>query len=97
MTQLYYAVTREQGPNWDPARPLREQAKWDEHAAFMDGLVDEGFIILGGPIGDGSRTLLIVAADREQDIEPRFAADPWVPMRMLRIVGIEPWEILLRA
>ena len=29
-------------------RDMREQDGWDEHAKFMDGLVDEGFILLGG-------------------------------------------------
>jgi hypothetical protein len=28
----------------------------------MDGLVDDGFIILGGPVGDGEQTLHIVEA-----------------------------------
>jgi hypothetical protein len=45
----YYAVTREPVERWDSSRPMREQDKWDEHAAFMDGLADEGFILLGGP------------------------------------------------
>ena len=50
---IYYAVTRERGENWDARLPMRRQAKWDEHAAFMDALADEGFIVLGGPLGDG--------------------------------------------
>jgi hypothetical protein len=46
-----FAVRLVHGPNWDPRRPIRGQDRWDEHAAFMDGLVDDGFIILGGPVG----------------------------------------------
>src|SRR5207302_366946 len=70
---------------------------WDEHAAFMDGLAGEGFIVLGGPLGDGSSFLHVVDAATEQEITARFAADPWTPMELLRILSIEPWEILLRA
>jgi hypothetical protein len=44
-----FAVRLVHGPGWDPARPIRQQDGWDGHAAFMDGLVDDGFIILGGP------------------------------------------------
>ena len=44
-----FAVTMVHGPHWDRSRPIREQDGWDEHAAFMDGLVDDGLIILGGP------------------------------------------------
>ena len=41
------------GPAYDRSRPRREQRGWDEHAAFMGGLLAEGFVVLGGPIGDG--------------------------------------------
>ena len=30
------------GPQRDLARDAREQPRWDEHAAFIDGLVAEG-------------------------------------------------------
>jgi len=39
----FFAVTLETGPNWDYSRARRDQDAWDEHAAFMDGLVDDGF------------------------------------------------------
>jgi hypothetical protein len=44
-----FAVTLVNGPRYDESRPRREQDGWDEHAAFMDALVDDGFVILGGP------------------------------------------------
>jgi uncharacterized protein YciI len=90
-----FALTEVSGPNWDASRPRREQDAWDEHAAFMDGLVDDGFVVLGGPIGDGERVLLVVEASDEGEIEARFAADPWLPMGILRIEKIEPWTIWL--
>jgi hypothetical protein len=37
----YYLVTQEWGPAWDSSRARREQAGWDEHAAFMDALVED--------------------------------------------------------
>ena len=36
----------------------------------MDGLVDDGFVFLGGPIGDSDRNLLVVEATDEQEIDP---------------------------
>jgi len=74
---------------------MREQLGWDKHAAFMDALAADGFVVLGGPLGDGSRILLIVDAEDEADITARLADDPWTPMGLLRIATIEPWEILL--
>ena len=91
----YYAVTESRGPNWDPSRARRQQDKWDDHGAFMDGLVDDGFVVLGGPLGDGDEVLLVVRADSEAEIEARFAEDPWLPMEVLTIAKIERWQIWL--
>lgn len=91
----YFAVFREPGAGWDRSHPMRQQDRWDAHAAFMDALADEGFVVVGGPLGGGSQFLLIINAESEAAIEARLAADPWVPMRLLRIARIEPWEILL--
>jgi uncharacterized protein len=90
-----FAVRMEKGPSWDASRGRREQDAWNEHAAFMDGLVDDGFVILGGPIGDGEQTMHAIEAEDERAIETRFAADPWAPMGMLQIAKIEPWTIWL--
>lgn len=89
-----FAVTNLHGPAWDPTRALREQDAWDEHAAFMDGLADDGFVLLGGPLGD-DRALLIVNAGSEEEVRERLARDPWTPMRMLRVESVAPWEVLL--
>jgi uncharacterized protein YciI len=91
----HFAVTVEHGPAWDDSRPMREQDEWDAHARYMDELVDDGFIVLGGPLGDGQRVLLAVSAEDENEIEARFAADPWRPMGLLVTAKIEAWEILL--
>lgn len=95
---IYYAVTRECGENWDARLPMREQEKWDEHARFMDALVDDGLVVLGGPLGEGEEQfLLIFNAESRQAIEARLAYDPWTPMGLLRVAKVERWEILLGA
>ncbi len=93
----YYAVIRERGENWNASLPMRQQEQWDEHAMFMDALAEEGFIVLGGPLDDGEKILLIVNAQSEQEIAARFADDPWTPAGLLRITKVERWEILLRS
>lgn len=90
---IYFLVTHGTGPNWDPARPRREQAAWTEHAAAMDALVKEGVIILGGPI-DSTRALVLVAARDAEDAEARLLRDPWKPMGILRVESVARWEIL---
>jgi len=91
----HFAVRLVHGPGWDSTRPIREQDGWDEHAAFMDGLVDDGFVILGGPVGNGEQTLHVVEAVNEQDVKTRFARDPWASARLLQIGVIEPWALWL--
>ena len=95
---IYYAVLRERGEHWNARLPMRQQEQWEQHAAFMDALADEGIVILGGPLGDGEeKFLLIVAADSEQAIEAWLADDPWTPARLLHTASVERWEILLSA
>jgi uncharacterized protein YciI len=93
----YFVVIREAGPAWAPASSIREQEQWTEHAAFMDALVDDGFVVLGGPLGDGPTTLLIVDAGSEDEIRARLAQDPWTPLGLLQISKIEPWDVLLSS
>ena len=64
----------------------------------MDGLVDEGVVVLGGPVGegDGEDSLLVVDLANEAAIRDLLAGDPWVD-EMLTIKSIEPWSIWLRG
>ena len=48
----YFVVIRGQGPAWVDSLPMREQGDWAGHAAFMNTLTEDGFVVLGGPIGD---------------------------------------------
>jgi uncharacterized protein YciI len=92
-----FVVTRERGPDWDEARAMREQDGWDDHAAFMDALADEGFVVLGGPLGTGDRRFMhVVEAASVDAVRERLATDPW-EARQLATVAIEPWQILLSS
>jgi hypothetical protein len=92
---MMFAVRLERGGPWDWSRDLREQDGWDEHATFMDSLVYDGFIVLGGPIGGGREILHAIEAPSEEAVRERLAEDIWHQNRMLRITSIEPWTILL--
>jgi hypothetical protein len=60
---MFLVVLRRSGPEWDPGRPLEEQSDWTAHAAFMDDLVADGFIVLGGPLADEERVAHAVEAE----------------------------------
>jgi uncharacterized protein YciI len=63
----------------------------------MDALTDEGFVVLGGPVGegDGEDAVNVVEADSVAEVKARLAEDPWGE-DMLAPRRIEPWTILLR-
>ena len=93
----YFLVKRTHGKSWDASRLRREQSGWEEHAAFMDALVEEGVIVLGGPVGegDGHSALLVMEANDSDEVRERLASDPWGE-DMLVTASIEPWSIFLR-
>lgn len=91
----YFAVRRVRGPAWNRALAMRAQAHWAEHAAFMNGLAAEGFVVLGGPLGEGEEVLLVINSVGEDVVRARLAADPWSKSGLLEIWHVEPWTILL--
>jgi hypothetical protein len=91
---MFHVVLLRSGPEWDAARPLEEQSGWAEHAAFMDGLVEAGFIVLGGPLADERRVVHAVEAGSEDEVRATLGRDPWSGSH-LRLDAIEPWTIRL--
>ena len=91
---MFHVVLLRSGPQGDPARPLEEQSDWPAHASFMDGLVDQGFIVLGGPLADEHRVVHVVQAESEDEIRATLARDPWSESH-LRVDTIDPWTIRL--
>lgn len=90
-----FAVTLVHASNWDTQHPIREQKAWAEHAAFMDGLVEDGFIIVGGPLGDGEETLHLIVAPDEQTVRGRLDGDPWAEMGLLEVGSVAEWSLWL--
>ncbi len=90
----FFVVERRSGPDWQPGRPLEEQRGWDAHAAFMDGLVETGFVVLGGPLADEHRVILAVEAASEDDVRATLARDPWAGSHLV-VESVELWTIRL--
>jgi len=90
-----FAVIRSRGPAWNDALPIDDQVEWPAHAAFMNGLVDEQFIAVGGPLEGTPDVLLVVRATDAAEIAERLATDPWERNRLLRLKAVWPWWIRL--
>ena len=89
-----FVVTSRAGKDRDLSKGSREQKFWDEHAAFIDGLVDDGFIMMGGPFDDGG-AMLIVRAESEEEVRGRLAGDPWYERDLLELVDVKHWQIFI--
>ncbi len=90
-----FLVTSGAGPNRDLSKGTREQAFWDEHAAFIDRLVAEGFIALGGPLPNEGGAVLVVRAESEAAVRERLAGDPWYLHGGLAREGVRRWEVFI--
>ena len=97
MARKLFAVINERGPNWDDAKSMEAHPDWRGHADFMNALVADGFIVLGGPLVGTRDVLLIVRAESEQEITTRLAQDVWVVKGLLRQRQIAPWWVRLSA
>ena len=92
----YYVVVSEAGPARDLSIGTRAQAFWDEHAAFIDALVADGFIVLGGPFPDEGGAMIVVRAESEAEVDARLEPDPWYRNDILRVTGVYRWEMFIQ-
>ncbi|HVC60320.1 MAG TPA: YciI family protein [Acetobacteraceae bacterium] len=90
-----FAVIRSRGPSWDPARRMEDQPDSQSHAAFMNALQADGFVVLVGPLEGTPDVLLIARADSAEQVSVRLADDPWVGSGHLRIAQVAPWTLRL--
>ena len=90
-----FAVVRSHGVAWNNARTLEQQDDWGAHAAFMNGLHAEGFVVIGGPLEGTPDVLLIFRASDEEQIRFRLAEDPWTAKGLLCITSVAPWTLRL--
>ena len=93
MTAMFLVHLLHTGPQWNPTRAMEEQTSWTAHAAYMDRLVDEGVVVLGGPLDD-VRVVLAMAAESPDAVRAILRRDPWSGTH-LRVDRIEPWTIRL--
>jgi uncharacterized protein YciI len=90
---MFHVTLRQTGPEFDPALPLEEQTGWEGHAAYMDSLVENGHIVLGGTLPN-LRTAHAFQAESEEEVRAIWARDPWHESHLV-LESVEPWEIRL--
>jgi uncharacterized protein YciI len=90
-----FIVLSSAGPRRDLSKGTREQPYWDAHAAFIDRLVEAGFILLGGPLPDECGAFMVVRAASEEALRELLRNDPWYVHDVLRLVAVKRWEVFV--
>lgn len=93
--QNIYLVLSSAGPNRDLSKDSRGQQFWDEHVPFINALIDNGFIMMGGPFDDDGGALLIVRAADESEVRARMETDPFYRNGILHLDWIKRWTIYI--
>ena len=60
----------------------------------MDGLVADGFVLLGGPLADAQSVVHAVEAESDAAVRATFGRDPWSETHLV-VDAVEPWTIRL--
>ena len=91
---MFFVVLSRTGPAWAPGLPLESQSGWDSHAAFMDELAETGFVVLGGPLADEERVVLVIDSPSEDAVRATLGRDPWSGTHLV-VESIDGWTIRL--
>jgi uncharacterized protein YciI len=84
------------GPAWVNGRGSRQQRHWDGHAAFIDGLTENGLLVAGGPFADESGAMNILAGSPDElDVERLYAPDPFVIHGIFVLERVVPWVVFV--
>jgi uncharacterized protein len=92
-----FAIFFTPGTAWIAGKTSREQPYWTEHAAFMDALLEDGIVIMGGPFADYSSIMVILAASDEGEARDLFRRDPFVVQRIFHLSSVHEWLVFLDA
>jgi len=91
---MFLVELHRSGPRWDSSLRLEQQSEWAAHATYMDALVDDGFIVLGGPLDDEFRIIHAIEADSAEAVRAALSRDPWSETH-LQLESVTPWTIRL--
>jgi uncharacterized protein YciI len=82
------------GPTWTSGA-VDDQPGWDEHAAFIDDLIERGIFVMGGPLADqrGSQSLLENVS--EQEARELVLQDPFVTNGVFELEEVRAWNVFV--
>jgi len=80
------------GPTWGSGPP-EDQPGWEEHADWVDALVDNGTFVMGGPFGDYSGSVNLLEGLTATEAEELIATDPFVQNGVFVVDSVRDWTV----
>jgi uncharacterized protein YciI len=80
------------GPAWTSGLP-EEQPGWDDHAAFVDELVDRGVFVMGGPWTGRLGSLSIWEGLTAAEVRDVVQDDPFVLNGVFAVEDVADWTV----
>ncbi|MFO0972302.1 MAG: YciI family protein [Phycisphaerae bacterium] len=91
----YLVVRLMPGPRWDPNKPRDQQPHIAEHRAYMQSLLADGRMTIGGPFVDDLGGLGVFDASAARQVRGWIDADPCVRAGVMRY-DLRHWRAAVR-
>jgi uncharacterized protein YciI len=82
------------GPAWTSGA-VDEQPGWDEHAAFIDDLIERGIFVMGGPLADQQGSQSLLENVTEDEARELVLQDPFVENGVFELEEVRAWNIFV--
>ena len=82
------------GPMWTSGA-VDDQLGWDEHAAFIDDLIDRGIFVMGGPLADQSGSQSLLENVTEEEARELVLKDPFVANGVFELQEVRAWNVFV--
>ncbi len=68
-----------------------------DHVAWLQSLLEEGTLVLAGPVGDGSCAMMVLHVASEEDARQVVARDPYTAAGVGVDHVLRPWNVAIPA
>jgi uncharacterized protein len=82
------------GPTW-VSGSVKEQPNWDEHAEFVDALIERGTFVMGGPFSDNSGTMILLEGIDADEAARILEEDPFMQNGVFELEEIREWTVFV--
>jgi len=68
-----------------------------DHLAYLQSLLEEGTVVLAGPVGDGSGAMMVLQVASEQEARRVITNDPYTAAGVGVDHVLRPWNVVISA